>query len=146
MAGEFHLRLISPERTVIDRPVRAVSFMGLDGSYGILANHAPMITATPEASVLKITQTDGKVDEIFIADGVVEMHGNELRVLCRSSERAGEIDLARAKEAEQRAREKIAEAEKSVPGVDLPRAQAALQRAMLRQLLRGRGSIDTDMS
>ena len=40
MANELHLRVVSPDRTVMDRKVKSVSFMGTDGSFGILPNHA----------------------------------------------------------------------------------------------------------
>ena len=137
---ELNLRIVTPDRTLIDRPVKAVSFMGIDGSYGILANHAPLITATAIATTVKITHTDGKVDELIVTDGFAEVSNNTLVLVCKSGESATEIDVERAKEAEQRARKKIADAQSGVEEVDVERAEAALRRAMLRQALGKRGS------
>ncbi len=77
MAPELHLRVVTPDRTVLDRKVRAVSFMGIDGSYGILANHAPLMTATMPG-IVKVTNTDGSEEELLVTDGFAEMRNNVL--------------------------------------------------------------------
>ena len=41
MSKNLRLRIVSPDSVVFDGEVRSVQFMGIDGSYGILANHAP---------------------------------------------------------------------------------------------------------
>jgi len=133
MAKEFHLRIVTPDRTVVDRKVVAVSFMGMDGSYGILADHAPMMTAT-QPGVVRITESDGSRRDLVTTDGFAEVRDNVLTLVCEAGERAEEIDVERAREAERRARERIEQIRKGQPG-DLPRAEAALRRAMLRQLV-----------
>ena len=44
--AELHLRVVTPQSTIIDRKVSSVEFMGVDGSYGILPGHAALMTAT----------------------------------------------------------------------------------------------------
>lgn len=134
-SSELHLRVVTPDRTVIDRKVKAVSFVGVDGSYGILPNHAPLITATPPACHVKITGTDGKSEDLAVSDGFVEMSDNTLTLVCKAGESAIEIDLERAKQAEARARKRIADAQAGAPDIDLARAEAALRKALLRQAL-----------
>lgn len=141
--GELHLRVVTPDRTVIDRKVKAVSFMGVDGSYGILPNHAPLITATADASVVKVTGLDGKIEELIVSDGFVEMSANTLTLVCKAGESAHEIDLDRAKEAEARARKRIADAQAGAPEVDVLRAEAALRKALLRQSLGKRRGVSS---
>ena len=34
MASELHLRVVTPDRTIIDRKVKSVVFQGVDGGYG----------------------------------------------------------------------------------------------------------------
>ena len=133
-----HLRVVTPDRTVFDRKVRAVSFMGVDGSYGILANHAPLMTAIADASEVKITELDGSVEYMLVGGGFAEMRQNVLSLVTEAGELASEIDAARAAEAEKRAREAIAERHKV--DIDLPTAEAALQRALLRQMVARRRS------
>jgi F-type H+-transporting ATPase subunit epsilon len=129
MAKEFHLRVVTPDRVVLDRKVTSVTFMGVDGSYGILAGHAPLMTAT-KPGIVKITYPDGQVEEMLVTDGFAEMRDNVLSLICEAGERAHEIDPERAKRAEQKARERLAQEKGKAPLSD-----PALQRAILRQVL-----------
>ena len=45
MAGQLTLLIISPDRVVLDEQVDSVRLPGVDGSFGILPRHAPMIAA-----------------------------------------------------------------------------------------------------
>ncbi len=139
MASELHLRVVTPDRNVLDRKVKAVSFMGIDGSYGILPNHAPLMTATMPG-VVKVTNTDGSVEELLVTDGFAEMRDNILSLVCEAGERATDIDMERARAAEERAREQIEEAHEV--DINLAQAEVALQKALLRQMLarKGRGT------
>ena len=132
MATDLHLRVVTPDRTVMDRKVKSVAFVGVDGSYGILPNHAPLMTAT-KPGIVTIHHTDGQAEEMLVTDGFAEMRDNVLSLICQAGELASEIDLSRAAEAEERARKKIAET--TTQGGELPKAQDALQRAVLRQML-----------
>ncbi len=137
MASELHLRVVTPDRNVLDRKVKAVSFMGIDGSYGILPNHAPLMTATMPG-VVKVTNTDGSVEELLVTDGFAEMRDNILSLVCEAGERAADIDMERARAAEERAREQIEEAHEV--DINLAQAEVALQKALLRQMLARKGS------
>ena len=132
MVSELHLRVVTPQKTVIDRKVKLVSFMGVDGSYGILPGHAPLMTAT-KPGIVSIEETDGSTEDMLVTDGFAEVRDNVLSLICEAGELVGEIDLERAAAAEKRARERIASA--STVDFSLPKAEAALQRALLRQLL-----------
>lgn len=132
MASELHLRVVTPQNTVVDRKVKAVQFMGIDGSYGILPGHAPLMTAT-RPGVVTVTELDGSSEEMLVTDGFAEVHHNVLSLICEAGELASEIDLERAEAAAARAREAIANRTKV--DTSLPQAEAALQRALLRQML-----------
>ena len=58
MAGIFNLQIVTPEREVFNGPVEMVSLPGLDGSFGVLRNHAPLIAAL-DAGVVSIFDPDG---------------------------------------------------------------------------------------
>ena len=131
-ATALHLCVVTPEKTVVDSKVASVSFMGQDGSYGILANHAPLMTATVPG-VVTVNHTDGSSDELVISDGFAEMRENVLSLICEEGEHAREIDLDAAIAAEKAARERIAAMSKVDP--NLPKAEASLRVALLRQAL-----------
>ena len=123
---------MTPARTVIDKDVRSVTFESSEGRYTVLPRHAPAMLAT-EPGIAKILGTDGKPEEIMISDGFAEIRENVLSLICEAGELAEEIDEERAKAAEERARKRVDE--RSQVDVDLPRAKAALRRAMVRQVL-----------
>ena len=41
----FQLELVTPERVLLREQVRSVRAPGIEGSFGVLANHAPLMTA-----------------------------------------------------------------------------------------------------
>lgn len=137
MASELHLRLITPDRTVIDRKVKAVTFQGADGSYGILPHHAPLMTSLAQAGVLEITELDGQKQQLFTSDGFAQMQHNVLTLVCEAGEFAQEIDFERAKAAEAKAREKLAHLDKL--SEDFLKAEASLRKALAREMLARRG-------
>lgn len=138
MASELHLRIVTPDRTVVDRKVAAVRFQGIDGSYGILPHHAPLMTAIAQTGIVEITELDGKKEQLFTSDGFAQMQHDVLTLVCEAGEFATEIDYERAKHAEVKAREKLAHLEKS--SEDFLKAEASLKRALAREMLSRRGS------
>jgi F-type H+-transporting ATPase subunit epsilon len=138
MPAELHLRIVTPDRTIVDRKVASVKFQGIDGSYGILPRHAPLLTAISSAGTATITELDGKRNELFVSDGFAQVQNNVLTMVCEAGEFAHEIDLERVKAAEARAREKLAGLDKL--SEDFLRAEASLRKAMMREMLARRGS------
>jgi F-type H+-transporting ATPase subunit epsilon len=138
MAAELHLRIVTPDRTIVDRKVAGVRFQGIDGGYGILPLHAPLMTAIAHAGSAEITELDGKKHELFVSDGFAQVQNNVLTLVCEAGEFANEIDLARVKAAEQKAREKMAGLDRL--SADYVKAEASLRKAMLREMLARRGS------
>jgi F-type H+-transporting ATPase subunit epsilon len=138
MAADLHLRIVTPDRTIVDRKVASVTFLGIDGSYGILPHHAPLMTAISSAGTAEITETDGKKLQLFVSDGFAQMQHNVLTMVCEAGEFAHEIDLERVKAAEQKARDKLAGLDKL--SEDFLKAEASLRKALAREMLARRGS------
>lgn len=137
MASELHLRVVTPDRTIIDRKVAGVTFMGIDGGYGILPHHAPLMTAMAQAGAVVITELDGTKVEVFASDGFAQVQNNVLTMVCEAGEFANEIDLERVKAAEATAREKMAGLDRL--SVDFIKAEASLRKALAREMLARRG-------
>ena len=138
MATPLTLRIISPERLVLDEQVDSVRLPGVDGSFGILARHAPMVAAIA-VGVLRYRQS-GAEKILFVSEGFCEVGQNVVRVVAEAGEKPSEIDEARAKEAEQRARERLARVREQrgaamtgQQAIDFLRAEEALRRALKRQ-------------
>lgn len=138
MQKDLHLRVVTPDRTIIDRKVKGVSFQGVDGSYGILPGHAPLMTAISSAGTVRITELDGSQLELFASDGFAQVQNNVLTLVCEAGEFAHEIDLERVKAAEAKAREKMAHLDKL--SEEFLKAEASLRKALAREMLARRGS------
>jgi F-type H+-transporting ATPase subunit epsilon len=131
MAGIFNLQIVTPEREVFNGPVEMVSLPGLDGSFGVLRNHAPLIAAL-DAGVVSIFDPDGAEQKMAIGGGFFQVANNQAMILADSAEFAGEISLERAQAALDRAQSRI---EGQVDGEfkeSREAAEAALKRARTR--------------
>ncbi|MCA9406965.1 MAG: ATP synthase F1 subunit epsilon [Candidatus Omnitrophica bacterium] len=91
----YHLSIITPDGKVFDEDIQALSAPGQEGSFGVLADHAPLLALLKEG-VLKLTQNAA---ETFyaIGAGMLEFnHKNTCLILadsatpCRSLEEAKE--------------------------------------------------------
>lgn len=131
--AQLHLRIVTPDRTIVDRKVAGVSFQGIDGGYGILPGHAPLMTAIASTGSLHIAETDGKQLDLFVSDGFAQVQNNVLTLVCEAGEVASEIDLERVKLAEQKAREKLAHLDRL--SEEYLKAEVSLKKALAREMV-----------
>jgi len=75
----MHLEIITPDRKVFEGEVVAARFPGADGSFEVLNNHAPLISAL-KAGEVTLTGANGR-ETIHIEGGVVEVLRNNVVVL-----------------------------------------------------------------
>ena len=66
MAGKLSFSLVSPEREVFSGLVDQVDAPGVEGDFGVLADHAPFMTALREGTV---TVFDGSSKRVFNVHG-----------------------------------------------------------------------------
>ena len=93
MADTFQLQLVTPERVLIDEQVTAAYIPGRSGYFGVLAGHAPLLSAL-DPGVLTFEGGGSGDREFFVDGGFVEVFENHVRVLAdhaepRQSVRAG---------------------------------------------------------
>ena len=126
---KIELEVVTPARHVLDEMVESIEMPGKDGYLGILPGHAPLLT---ELGVGILTYHKGaEVRKLTVVSGYAEVLPDRVIVLAELSERAEEIDVARARSAADRAQAELAKASGS-PEVDWQIAEAALQRALVR--------------
>jgi F-type H+-transporting ATPase subunit epsilon len=66
MAGKLHFSLVAPERQLFSAEVDQVDAPGLEGDFGVLAGHAPFMTALKPGEV---TVFDGPARRVFTIQG-----------------------------------------------------------------------------
>ncbi len=125
--SSMHLKIITHEKVVFDEDVDEIYSRGVDGEFGILPNHVPVMNAL-DIGVTKVIQ-GGNAKYFTTMGGVFQFKDNEGLILTTTAEDGSNIDVARAKEALSRARARLAEHNAEV---DAKRAEAALARAMAR--------------
>ncbi len=123
----FLLELVTPERVLLSNQVRSVRAPGIEGSFGVLANHAPLMTALA-IGLVKVEHENGDLEYIATSGGFMEVNKEKVIILADTAERATDIDLARAEAAISNAREHL----NSGAAVDYEEARAALERATNR--------------
>lgn len=74
------LEIISPDKKLYEGEVKSVVLPGIDGFFGILDNHAPLISALKKGEI-KITDSASKVEVFIVNGGVVEVLHNKVIVL-----------------------------------------------------------------
>jgi F-type H+-transporting ATPase subunit epsilon len=125
----FKLSVVTPEKPVIDQEVRSIIAPGSEGYLGILTDHAPLITALIPGK-LAVTDPENSDLDYALSGGFLEVSHNVATILADAIEPIQKIDVARAKEAEKRARGRLAN--RTNPDIDVARAEAALARALNR--------------
>ena len=109
MAEQVQFELVSPERLVVSRPVEMVVVPGVEGDFGVLPGHAPLISEV-RPGVIAVFE-DGKVDErIFVAGGFAEVTGERCTVLAEQAMPIAELDRALAESDLKDAREDLVDA------------------------------------
>ena len=123
----MHLKIITHEKVVFDSDVDAIYTKTVDGEIGILKNHIPIMSALDIGVTRVIIDGDTKI--FTTMGGVLQFKDNEALILTPTAESGNEIDVLRAKEALNRARARLSEADAKL---DAKRAEAAVARALAR--------------
>lgn len=125
----FLCEIVTQERQVYSGEAEYVSLPGSEGIMGVLPNHAPMLTALSFGEV--IVRKDGEEEYIAVGGGFAEIQPDHVVVLADSAEYAEEIDIERAEEAREKAKQAMTE---GVPedAARYAQIEAALKRAQIR--------------
>jgi F-type H+-transporting ATPase subunit epsilon len=74
------LEIITPENKLFEGEVTSVKFPGTDGEFGVLNNHAPIISTLTKGKII-VTDKNDEVSDFEINGGVIEMQNNKIIVL-----------------------------------------------------------------
>jgi len=135
MADNIKLEIVTPDKAVVNEDVNIVMAPGSLGEFGVLIGHTPFLT-TLKTGIIRYTDAQGTDQYVFVSGGFVEALPDKVTVLAESAEKTEEIDLDRAKAAQERAEKRLEEA-RTKEDIDADRAKAALERAVVRINLAG---------
>ena len=105
---KIHLRIVTPERTVVDSPVDMVGAVGSEGAFAVLPGHIDFLTDL--RSDFLWFRNEGQTREMAVSGGFIEVKPDHVRVLADTAEYEEEIDRERAQSAFKRNQELMAQA------------------------------------
>jgi F-type H+-transporting ATPase subunit epsilon len=79
----MYLEIITPDKKVFEGEVESVKFPGVKGSFQVLENHAPLISALTKGDVSY--KKKNEEFKVTIEGGVVEVLFNNIVVLAESA-------------------------------------------------------------
>ena len=78
MADVIALHIVSPEGTLVDKAVSAVTLPGTLGPFEVLKDHAALISSLDKGDIVYVSE--GKENRVPIAEGFVEVRNNQVDV------------------------------------------------------------------
>ncbi|MBR1424826.1 ATP synthase F1 subunit epsilon [bacterium] len=121
------LKIITQEKVVFDESADEIYTRGVDGEFGLLPGHVPVMAAL-DIGVTRI-KTNGSTMMFATMGGILQFKDDECLILTSDAMAGDEIDEMRAKEALSRAKKRLKEAKARI---DAKRAEAAIARAEAR--------------
>ena len=127
--ADFHLKIITPTKTIYDGRAKSVLMRTTEGDVCILANHENYV-APLSVGLLKFETEDGTVRFGASSYGFVNVSGGQVCAFVMTFEFAEDIDVMRAKNSMEEA--KLAIAEGLIQGDELKEAKARYERCKSR--------------
>ena len=124
----FNLDIVTPTRNLDEMVVSYVRCPGLDGSFGIMSNHQEGIFSL-DIGVIMI-KTNSETKYLSTSGGFAEIVNDGVCILVETVESASDIDIPRAEAALQRAKDRKSSSDKE--NLDQVRLESALSRALIR--------------
>ena len=131
-SNKFVVEIITPDRVFYKGEASMIEFNTTEGEIGVYKNHVPT-TVVLAPWVVPIHEEDGE-KKAAVHAGFSEILNDKVTLLAEVAEWPEEIDVARAKAAEERAQKRLSAKEE---GLDVFRAELALKRALVRQTIVG---------
>ena len=128
MAETIHFDLVAPERLLLSEDVQMVTLPGAEGYFGVLAGHAPLLSALKPV-VIEVRHEGDAATKLFVRGGFAEVDGQHVVVLAEEAIPLADFDVGAL---DQRIRD--TEEDLVAAKTDAERTRVAEQLDHLRQL------------
>lgn len=136
MADELDVDIVTPDDRPFQGSANGVRAPGVEGSFEVRKDHAPMIAAFGIGPLIVKTDSAHEYADVHnnrivfaTSGGFLEIVENQVTVLAETIEPASEIDVERAENAKERAMKHL---EDGIQGDEREKYEAALERARNR--------------
>jgi F-type H+-transporting ATPase subunit epsilon len=131
---QIMLEVVTPDRLVLSTEADVVVCPGVEGQFGVLAGHIPFLSALDIGAMYY--RKGGQTEYLCVSGGFAEVTGSKVTIVAESAERSCDIDLERARRAQERAEKRITAGKTA--DIDWARAEASLRRSLVRMKVAGR--------
>jgi len=125
----FHLKIISSNRIFYEGPCHCLVIPALDGEKAVMAHHEEMIIAIKSGEMRLQKEENGEWHMAVLGQGFCQIANNRATLLADTVERPEEVDANRAREALERAKERLRQ-KQSIQEYHM--TQSAMARALVR--------------
>lgn len=125
--NKMTLQIVSPDRVFYEGEITMLELMTTEGEIGVYPGHIPMVNIL-KPGIVTIHEGD-QIKRAAVHAGFVEILQTGAVIIAEIAEWPEEIDVNRAKEAEERAKKRLSE---KTSATDIMRAEAALRRSLTR--------------
>jgi len=127
--AKIFLEVVTPDRVMVSEEVDSVVAPGSEGEFGVLPGHIHFLSGIAPGELRYKSNSDTEC--IAVMSGFAEVSDDKVSVLVDAAERACDIDIERARQAMDRAQQRITK-EREAEDIDFVRAESALKRAIAR--------------
>lgn len=129
MATQIKLKIITPERTILEEMVDSVTLPTTEGEIGIFPNHIPLVSALASGDI--VAKKGGEEIPMAVVGGFIELKDNEIAVLADFAEHVSEISDEAVARAQARA-EELRAMQHNASIVDFEHFASELERSLTR--------------
>jgi F-type H+-transporting ATPase subunit epsilon len=126
---QLKLKIITPERTVLEEMVDSVTIPTTLGEIGIFPNHIPLVAALASGDI--VAKKNGEDIPMAVVGGFIEVKENEVAILADFAEHVSDISDEALEKAKARA-EELDRMKKNNEVVDFEYFEAELARSLTR--------------
>lgn len=127
--ASFNLKIITLDEVFYNGHVEVLTVRGVDGDFQILPRHADLIAVVMPDDIRFMTAEGER--HAFISRSLLKVMDGSVTIIADTAEWPEDIDIARAEEAEKRARKQLLSRESA--NTDVTKAELALMRALGRK-------------
>ena len=130
----LQLDIVTPEKKIFSGAVENVYCPGTEGEMGVLESHVALVTGMVPGE-LRYLQ-DGKVSELAVGEGFVEVTGEKVTVLTDLAATDDQINEEKVEEAMRRAEESLSKIDHSENTEEVAAMQAVIAKSLAQLKLK----------
>ena len=126
---KIKFKIATPEKVVYEEEIDQITLPTKMGEITVLPNHLPLVSSLNPGEIL--IKKDKEEIPMAISGGFVELNNNQMVILADTAERVEEIDVERAEQARQKAKD-LLEKKQDADEVDFTALAAKMEKEMAR--------------